>query len=83
MSQIILDRSWYQFVEPSGNPGETYNFIRLATRISLLAMAFEGRAKYSAFGRDVANIYLLYCLLERRIAGLENPVEGIRLVKFS
>ena len=51
-------------------------------RISLLAMAFSGKTKHPSFSRDIANLYLMYCLLERRIAGKEKPVEGIRLVRF-
>jgi hypothetical protein len=39
--------------------------------------------EYEKFHRDIADIYLVYCLLEKRIAGTEMPIEGIRLVKFS
>ena len=83
VSKMILNRSWHQFANSSADLGETYNFIRLTARICLLTMAFGGKSNYPSFSRDVANIYLLYCLLERRIIGTEKPVEGIRLVKFS
>ena len=63
VSQMISKRSWHQVAESSDDPEETYNFIRLTARISLLAMAFAGKSKHPSFSRDIANIYLLYCLL--------------------
>jgi hypothetical protein len=82
-STIILERSWPKLVQPGEDRAEIYDLARSAARISLLSMAFAGKTSYLSFSRDVANIYLLYCLLERRITGKEIPVEGIRLVKFS
>lgn len=83
VSKVLAERSWVQLTEKTDERGEVYNFIRSMARISLLVMAFASRMKQPPFSRDIANPYLMYCLLERRIAGLEKPVEGIRLVKFS
>jgi len=83
VSGMLLDRSWHQLVVALEDRGEIYTFVRSMARVSLLAMGFAGKTKYPSFSRDIANLYLMYCLLERRIAGKEKTVEGIRLVKFS
>jgi hypothetical protein len=83
ISTMILQRTWPQLIQASDDRGEIYNCVRSIARISLLSMAFAGKSMFISFSRDVANIYLMYCLLERRMMGKETPVEGIRLVKFS
>jgi hypothetical protein len=83
-TKMLVDRSWDRLAADSNDTREeVYNFVRSMARISLLALGFAGKTKYPPFSRDVADLYLMYCLLEGRIAGKESPIEGIRLVKFS
>jgi hypothetical protein len=84
LSQLMLNRTWTQATSITDNEREdVYAFLRSMARISLLTMAIAGKARQPSLSRDIANLYLIYCLLERRIAGKEKPVEGVRLVKFS
>lgn len=83
ISDLLLNRSWPQLLEGKEERGEIYLFVRLMIRICLLSMALAGKSRHPSFSRDIANLYLLYCILERRIAGKDKAVEGIRLVKFS
>jgi len=83
VSNEILGRFWTDLLQANEDRGDVYNFLRSIARMSLLTMAFTGKTKHPSFSRDIASFYLMYCLLERRIAGKEIPVEGVRLVKFS
>jgi hypothetical protein len=83
LSELISTRLWRAKVPADENPEDLYVFIRSMARMSLLAMAFAGRTKSPFFSRDIASIYLTHCLLEQRIHGKENAVEGIRLLKYA
>jgi hypothetical protein len=85
--QIIISRNWPQF-KSDGDWSEIQNFIQSIARMGLLIIAYivqssKKNMDQEILQRDIANLYLAFSLLEKRKKGKIDPVEGIRLVKYS